>query len=389
MKRTLMLLVLFLSCAIISWCVSSTTSEDNPINGTPLKENKYTIPESRNGLWKLNLWNLFTDKDLNQTPNLDKATYYKLSDNKDIFITKKWVYAIQWKANDVTIYVEGSKEDKIQIVLDWVDIKNKDHPCIYVKQADKVFITTTDSENILEVTEWFMEIDGTKTTGVIFSKDDITLNGIGTLTVKSTKNGIVWKDDIKITWWTYNITAFKKAIDANDSIRILDWNFILEAWTDWLHAENKSDDKLWYIYIWWGNFTMDIWDDGIHWMSIVQIDSGNISIRWPEWIEWTYVQINWWNIEISGNDDWINTASKSKSLEVALEVNGWYTKIRMWAWDTDWIDSNWNIYLHGWVVDIVARAPADYLGAVVYDGGSLIIEWVEYDHIPNQRMRTR
>ncbi|MBQ5945463.1 hypothetical protein IJS64_02570 [bacterium] len=34
---------------------------------------------------------------------------------------------------------------------------NTNFPCIYVKQADKVFITTTDSENTLEVTEAFVD----------------------------------------------------------------------------------------------------------------------------------------------------------------------------------------------------------------------------------------
>ena len=329
---------------------------------------------------------LFTDRDLDQTPDLDDAKYYTVSDWEDITITEEWIYVLQWTAEDVTVYVEAWKEDKIQIVLNWVSITNSDFPCIYVKQADKVFITTTDSENTLEITGEFVDDGETNTNWAIFSKDDITLNWVWTLTINSTKNWIVSKDDLKITWWTYDITASKKAIDANDSIRILDWTFNLTAWTDWLHAENNDDDSLWYIYIWWWDFTINVWDDAIHAISIVQIDDGNIVISWAEWIEWTFVQINWWNIDITASDDWINAAHKSDSYEAAIMFNGWYTKITMWAWDTDWMDANGNLYIYGWTIDITARSPADYDWSVVYSWWTLIIDGEEYTYVPNQMM---
>jgi len=329
---------------------------------------------------------LFTDRDLDQTPDLDDAKYYTVSDWEDITITEEWIYVLQWTAEDVTVYVEAWKEDKIQIVLNWVSITNSDFPCIYVKQADKVFITTTNSENTLEITGEFVDDGETNTNWAIFSKDDITLNWVWTLTINSTKNWIVSKDDLKITWWTYDITASKKAIDANDSIRILDWTFNLTAWTDWLHAENNDDDSLWYIYIWWWDFTINVWDDAIHAISIVQIDDGNIVISWAEWIEWTFVQINWWNIDITASDDWINAAHKSDSYEAAIMFNGWYTKITMWAWDTDWMDANGNLYIYGWTIDITARSPADYDWSVVYSWWTLIIDGEEYTYVPNQMM---
>jgi len=271
-------------------------------------------------------------------------------------------------------------------VLDGVNITNTDSPCIYIKQADKVFVTTTDSENTLEVTDEFVDDGETNTNGVIFSKEDITLNGVGTLTINSTKNWIVWKDDLKITGGIYNITASKKAIDANDSIRIKDGTFVLNAQTDWLHAENSDDDSVGYIYIWWWDFTINAWDDAIHGTSIVQIDDWNFVITWWEWIEWTYIQINWWNIDITASDDWINAAHKSDSYEIAVMFNGWYTKITMWAWDTDWVDSNGNLYIYGWTIDISARSPADYDGTVVYEWGKLIIDGEEYTYVPNQMM---
>ena len=95
---------------------------------------------------------------------------------------------------NASIIVNAGDEDKVQIVLDGVSITNESTPCIYVKSADKVFVTTTDSENTLTVTGSFTADGDTNTDAVIFSKDDLVLNGVGTLTISSTDNGIAGKD---------------------------------------------------------------------------------------------------------------------------------------------------------------------------------------------------
>lgn len=391
MKKLLLSIVfVFWMAIILQWCTSNLTPEkvaemnENPSTVNDFQAKTMNVTQTKWAIYSAS--ELFTDRDLEQTADLTNAEYYTVSDWNDITITSEWVYVLQWIAKNVTVHVEAWDQDKVQIVLDGVSITNTDSPCIYVKTADKVFVTTTDSENTLEVTDEFVDDGETNTNGAIFSKEDITLNGVWTLTINSTKNWIVSKDDLKITGGTYNITASKKTIDANDSIRILDGNFVLNAWTDWLHAENNDDDSLWYIYIWWWDFTIDALDDAIHGTSVVQIDDGNVVINWAEWIEWTMIQVNGWNIDITASDDWINAANKSDSYEVSFTINDGYIKIVMWAWDTDWVDSNGNLYIYGWTIDISARSPADYDWTVVFEWWKLIIDWEEYTYVPNQMM---
>jgi hypothetical protein len=307
----------------------TNTSEDIAITADSAVENsesekdlstaEQTASATTGGIYSYS--DMFTERDLTQTADLSDAVYYTVSDGEDIHITGEGVYVLSGTASDVTVYVEAGSEDKVQIVLDGVSITNTDFPCIYVKSGDKVFVTTS-ADSTLAVTGTFTADGDTNTDGVIFSRSDLVLNGTGTLTVTSTDNGVVSKDDLKVTGGTYNITAESKAFEANDSIRISDGVFNLTAGTDCLHAENEDDDTLGFIYISGGTFTMESGDDGIHGVSVVQIDGGTITVTAGEGIEGTYIQINDGTVNITSWDDGINAAQKSDSYRPTLEING-------------------------------------------------------------------
>ncbi len=218
--------------------------------------------------------------------------------------------------------------------MDGVTITNADFPAIYIKSADKVFITVS-GDSSLSVTGTFRADGSTNTDGVIFSKTDLTLNGTAALTISSTNNGIVGKDDLKITGGTYQINARSKAIEANDSIRIAGGTLNLTAGTDGLHAENDEDAEKGYVYISGGSLTINAGDDGIHGTSVVQIDGGDLNIRAAEGIEGTYMQINGGTISIQSSDDGINAARKSGVYTPAIEISDGDITVVMGGGDTD------------------------------------------------------
>ena len=334
---------------------------------------------------KLSADELFTERDLTQTADLSEASNYTVSDGKTITITKAGVYHISGTASDATIVVEAGSDDKVQIVLDGVSITNTDFPCLYVKQADKVFVTLV-GENTLSVTGSFTTDGDTNTDGVIFSKDDLVLNGTGSLTVSSTDNGVVCKDDLKVTGGSYTVTASSKAFEANDSIRIADGTFTLKAGTDGLHAEN-DDDTLGYLYIGGGSFTIQAGDDGIHANSLVQIDGGSFTVSAAECIEGTYIQINDGTFALSSWDDAINAAKKSSAYSTpTVEINGGDITITMSAGDTDGIDSNGDVIVNGGTINITGNSSFDYDGSAQYNGGTIIVNGEQITSIPNQMM---
>ena len=333
---------------------------------------------------------LFSKRDLSQTADLEDAQYITVSDNKTIEITEAGVYVISGTAKNCTIKVNADGEnDKVQIVLNGVSITNDSTPAIYVVSADKCFITTAENTaNVLSVTGQFTADGDTNTDAVIFSKDDIVLNGLGTLNITSTYgNGISGKDDIKITGGAFSITCAADAIEANDSILICDGSFTIKSSKDGLHAENDDDDSEGYIYISGGSFDITAKSDGIQGNAFVVIDGGEFSISASEGIEGTYVQINDGDITISAFDDGINAARKSTSYSVVIEINGGELNITMGQGDTDAIDANGNIIVNGGDINITAPTSSfDYDGTATYNGGTIVINGQTVNSIPQSMM---
>lgn len=340
-----------------------------------------TTTTTTNGI--MNADDEFSSRDMEQTADLSDATYLTLESGEDITITAAGVYVISGSAKESTIIVEAGDEDKVQLVLDGVTITNTSTPCIYVKNADKVFVTTTDSTNRLTVSGTFTADGDTNTDAVIFSKDDLVLNGVGTLTISSTDNGITSKDDLKITGGTISISCTSDAIEANDSIRIAGGDITIKSKKDGLHAEYDEDTSVGYIYNCGGTLNITASDDAIHATTIVQIDDGTLNLSAREGIEGTYVQINGGTITISASDDGINAASKSTKYTVAIEINGGTITIKKASGDTDAIDSNGNLYVNGGTLNITANSAFDYDGTAKYTGGTIIVNGTTVNSITN------
>lgn len=305
-----------------------------------------------------------------------------------VTIKNDGTYILSGTLTNGSVIVNVSKEEKVQLVLNGVNITSDTFAPIYVAGADKVFITLSDgTKNTLANGGSFKQIDNNNVDAVIFSKDDITFNGTGTLTVKSPAgHGIVGKDEVTIANGTYNITSSKTAIRANDSIAIADGIFNLTAGTDGIHAENNDDDTLGSVYIKAGTFNIKVGDDGIHATTTLQIDGGTFNITAAEGLEATYVKINNGTITISASDDGINAAKKSSSLTPKVEINGGNITITMGQGDTDGVDSNGDIIINGGTISVTGNSTFDYDGNGVINGGKVIVNGSEVSTLPNQMM---
>ena len=203
------------------------------------------------------------------------------ADGSTITITEEGVYIVSGTLEDGQIIVDASDSDKVQIVLDGVHINCETNAAIYVREADKVFITLAEnSSNTLGGGNEYTQIDDNTIDGVIFSKSNLVCNGTGSLTIEADyKHGIVSKDDLVITGGTYKIAAADNGITAKDQIKILNGSFDIDAANSAVKAKNTDDAELGNIYIAGGIFTIEAEQDGFHATGSIVVDDGTITVN--------------------------------------------------------------------------------------------------------------
>lgn len=220
----------------------------------------------------------------------------------------------------VLLVIEGIVDvedtDKVQLVLNGVEITSERSAAIYICSADKVFITTmSGSDNRLTNGGTYTAIDDNNIDAVIYSKDDLALNGDGTLTIDAAAgHGVVSKDDLVLTSGTYEINAEKHGLSGKDSVRISEGTYHITAGKDGIHASNTDDSIQGFIYIAGGNFEITADDDGMHADSSLLIEGGTIHVEeCYEGLEGLSISITGGDIDVTSGDDGLNAAGGNDS----------------------------------------------------------------------------
>ncbi len=237
---------------------------------------------------------MFTERDLNATYDenavlitLDGNSFTCSSENVSINGTKITIsaggdYIIRGSSDNCTIVVDAQGSDKVCLVLDEASICSTDFAPIYVKKAKKVFILAKGVCS-LSSTGAFVENELGNADAVIYSKDDITLQGDGALTISTSHgHGISCKGTLKITSLSIKIDAFSHAISAKNSIRTHSAKIDFKSGKDALHAENQSDTALGYIYLEGGNLALNSAGDALDASGAITINGAKIGITTGE-----------------------------------------------------------------------------------------------------------
>ncbi len=281
---------------------------------------------------------MFSDRDLDPSYDESEASTITLKDGGSssdsenvtidgdtVTITAEGIYVVKGSLSNGQIVVEATDEKaKVQLVFDGVEINCDTSAAVYVKQADKVFITLADgSKNTLSNTSDFVQTDDNNVNAVIYSRDDLTLNGSGALTVNAKYgHAISSKDDLKLCGGTYEINADEKnGLDANDSIRITSSTISVTSANDALHAENDEDENAGFIYIKDGELTINAADDAIHGTSAILIKDGTVDIQSSnEGIEARMIEVQGGDVSVVASDDGFNASSGNSATSDAQQM---------------------------------------------------------------------
>ncbi len=238
----------------------------------------------------------YTDEDLETAYDKSSATKITLNgsgvniegdgakaSDTTITISSGGTYIVSGTLDDGQIIVTANADaDTVHIILDGVDLTSSTTSPIYVEQAEKVILTLAeDSKNTLTDANDYVYADSTQDEpdAVIFSKDDLTLNGSGKLTIKGNyNNGIRSKDDLVITGGTYNITAPNNGLKGKDSVSILDGTFTITSDGDAIQANNTEGSEKGWVAIDGGSYTLTAGNDGIQAETNLSISTAKITV---------------------------------------------------------------------------------------------------------------
>ncbi|MGM0214482.1 carbohydrate-binding domain-containing protein [Enterococcus sp. AZ109] len=187
----------------------------------------------------------------------------EVADNT-ITLTKGGTYVLTGSLTNGQIVVSSTDAKTVRIILNGVEITNETTAAIAVSQAEKTILTTVENttNQINATAESFAATDEAQ--AAIYSEDDLTLNGAGTLEVQATAgHGIQSKNDLKVTSGNYMIDSGNEGIKGKDSVQILDGTFTIQAANDGIQATNAEETDKGYIILDGGTYTIDSETDGI------------------------------------------------------------------------------------------------------------------------------
>ena len=199
-----------------------------------------------------------------------------------ITITSAGTYSISGTLNDGQIRVDTQDSEKVVLVLNGALINNSNSSPIYVVSAEKTVITLYEgSQNYVSdgVNYVFEDADTDEPNAAIFSKDDLTINGDGSLTVTANYiNGIVSKDDLKITGGNISVTAVNDGLKGRDSVAVKDGILTIITGSDGIQASNDEDVEQGYVSIEGGTLNITSGLDGIQAETSLLVSGGTLNI---------------------------------------------------------------------------------------------------------------
>ena len=203
-------------------------------------------------------------------------------DGTTLKISNAGTYVVSGNLADGQIVVESSDKETVRIVLNGAELTCSTGAPIYVKSAEKVVLSLEANtvNKITDASNYILEEGRDEPDATIFSKDDLTINGTGTLTIEANyNNAITSKDELKIMEGIFNITATGDGIKGKDMVAIKGGDILINAVEDGIKATNATDATKGFVYIEGGNIDITAGNDGIQAETDLKVLGGNLVLN--------------------------------------------------------------------------------------------------------------
>ncbi len=264
MKKTLaLLLAALMTVSALLFTACSTTQKDESEAGANLEKKATEITLTGSGA------------------TCDSASVYVGEDGK-VSINSAGTYLITGTLDDGMIYVDCVDAGVTTLVLKGVNITNNDGACIYIRKTQNAVITLYEgTENVLTdgASYKFDNPEDTEPDGAIFSKEDLVINGTGSLTVNANySNGIVSKDGLKIDNGSITVSAVRHGVKGKDYLVVNGGTLTVSALRDGIKSTNYDSQLVGYIEINGGTVNIMSEDEAVQAVSAVNFNGGIVSV---------------------------------------------------------------------------------------------------------------
>lgn len=300
-------------------------------------------------------------------------------DGNKIAITAAGTYSISGTLDDGQIVVKAEDTEEVNIILNGVNITYSKGAPLYVYNAgNTVIILAEGTENYITDGDSYIFADSTsdEPNAAIFSKDDLTIGGSGSLTANANYyNGIQSKDNLMITGGTITVNAINDGIKGRDSITVRNANLTVNAGADGMQSNNVEEPGKGYISIESGGIDITSGEDGIQAATNLTIGGGDITIFSGGGSENNSkpVRTDWWNWGKKDDTNSIAANTSAKALKAAIGISIEGGNINIDSSD-DAIHSNDSLTISDG--DIILTSGDDGLhsdSSIMINGGNIII----------------
>lgn len=285
-KLTLILLAALLALSLIA-CEKAPGGNNDVTDGTPTQTDANGQPVIQPGT---------QDPGNTQNPGTTTPTSVVLTFNGNqlstsvqdtgiqveggaFVITRGGSYELKGDLSNGQIKVAVPKTEQVELIFNNFTASCNTSAPLYIESADKATIVlAAGSVNTLtDATLYqFANPAEDKPNACIYSSDDLTIKGEGTLNVNGNyNNGIGCKNDLRIKDCTLNVTGVNNILKGNDSVEIENATVKLSGGEDAIKSDTADRTDKGYILITAGSkVEINCIDDAIQATMSITIEAG-------------------------------------------------------------------------------------------------------------------
>ncbi len=202
-----------------------------------------------------------------------------IAEGQAFVITKGGTYELSGNLSNGQLRVRVSKTEQVDLIFNNFTAASFSTAPLYIESADKVVIElAAGSVNSLTDAAVYQFADPsiTKPNACLYSADDLTIKGDGSLTVTGNyNNGIASKNDLRIKGGQITVSAPNNILKGGDSVLIEKGTLKLSGGEDAIKTDNEVDMDKGFIHIMAGaKIDIQCLDDALQATKSITVEAG-------------------------------------------------------------------------------------------------------------------